>query len=288
MWLGANMNPQNSTQDPCCGPTCCVTPASGPSPSVPEGPQKPPVAEAMRAAVVSRYDALAREGAPCCGPAPSAAATCCDRAKDDHEPAEGGLGCGNPLAVAGLRPGECVLDLGCGTGLDAIAAAHAVGPAGKVIGVDMSTEMLRRARQRAETTGLGSIEFRLGEIEHLPVADGSVDVILSNCVVNLSPDKPQVFREARRVLRRGGRIHFSDILAQDALDPGEAADLADIVGCLAGAASVEDVRRWLQEAGLSDVDIEERPGSAAMLQSWAPGHPLVGRVMAATIEARLR
>ncbi len=166
-----------------------------------------------------------------------------------------GLGCGNPVALASLRPGETVLDLGSGAGFDCFLAAQAVGDAGRVIGVDMTPEMLGKARENARKGGYGNVEFRLGEIEHLPVADASVDIIISNCVINLSPDKPQVFAEAYRVLRPGGRLTVSDIVLLKPLPPGLANSVAAYVGCLAGASLKEDYLGMLRRAGFADVQV---------------------------------
>lgn len=166
-----------------------------------------------------------------------------------------GLGCGNPVALASLREGETVLDLGSGAGFDCFLAAKAVGDSGRVIGVDMTPEMLGKARANAAKGGYRNVEFRLGEIEHLPAADASVDIIISNCVINLSPDKPQVFAEAFRVLRPGGRLTVSDIVLLKPLPPGLADSVAAYVGCLAGASLKEDYLNMLRRAGFSEVQV---------------------------------
>jgi len=197
-----------------------------------------------------------------------------------------GLGCGNPQAIAALRPGEKVLDLGSGGGFDCFLAARQVGETGRVIGVDMTPQMVTRARANAEKVKASNVEFRLGEIERLPVADASVDVILSNCVINLSPDKPAVYREAFRVLRSGGRVAIADVLAREPLAPEHQADLALLVGCIAGAATVAEVEGWLRDAGFVDIAIREKPGSRELVESWAPGHPAAGSVLSASVEAR--
>jgi ubiquinone/menaquinone biosynthesis C-methylase UbiE len=160
-----------------------------------------------------------------------------------------GLGCGNPQAIAALKPGETVLDLGSGAGFDCFLAARQVGPAGHVIGVDMTPEMIRRARDNAAKAGLANVEFRLGEIEYLPVADASVDVVISNCVINLSPEKLQVFREAFRVLRPGGRLALSDIVATAELPAAVRDDLTLFTGCMAGAAHIDELEQMLSEVG---------------------------------------
>lgn len=166
-----------------------------------------------------------------------------------------GLGCGNPLALAAARPGETVLDLGSGAGIDCFLAARDVGPTGQVIGVDMTHSMIERARANAAVGRYGNVEFRLGEIEHLPVADASVDLIISNCVVNLSPDKPQVFREAMRVLKPGGRLHVSDLVLTRPLSPELQRDVDLYVGCVAGAAQREDYLGMLRTAGFAAVEV---------------------------------
>lgn len=168
-----------------------------------------------------------------------------------------GLSCGNPAALAALKSGEVVLDLGSGGGFDVFIAGRKVGASGRAIGVDMTAEMISRARGNAasyrEQTGLDNVEFRLGEIEHLPVADYSVDVIISNCVINLSPDKPQVWREIGRVLKPGGRVAVSDIALLKPLPPEIVKMVEAMVGCIAGAVLASDSERMAGEAGLSDI-----------------------------------
>ncbi len=165
------------------------------------------------------------------------------------------LGCGDPVTLAALQPGQTVLDLGSGGGIDCFLAAQKVGPSGRVIGVDMTAEMLEKARQNKARLGADNVEFRLGEIEHLPVADGTVDVIISNCVINLSPDKPQVFREAYRVLRPGGRLSVSDITTNGPLPEPVKSSLSAWAGCVAGALDVKDYVAAIEAAGFKDVSI---------------------------------
>jgi SAM-dependent methyltransferase len=196
-----------------------------------------------------------------------------------------GLGCGNPQAIAGLKPGETVLDLGSGGGFDCFLAAEQVGPTGKVIGVDMTGEMIERARENAKKAATANVEFRLGEIEHLPVADAAVDVILSNCVVNLSPDKPAVFRDAFRVLKRGGRLAISDIVATAPLPEDVRSNLELHVGCMAGAATIDELRSMLTEAGFAEIRITPQEESRALLREWLPDSHLEDYVVSATIEA---
>ena len=196
-----------------------------------------------------------------------------------------GVGCGNPSAIASLTPGETVLDLGSGAGFDCFLAAREVGETGRVIGVDMTPEMLAKARENARKTGAENVEFRLGEIEHLPVADGSVDVIISNCVLNLSPDKPAVLREAYRVLAPGGRLAVSDVV-QTAAMPKSVKDDADLLcGCVSGAATVADLENWLADAGFADIRIEVKAESREVIRDWAPGRGVENFVASATIEA---
>jgi SAM-dependent methyltransferase len=166
-----------------------------------------------------------------------------------------GLGCGNPVALASLQAGETVLDLGAGAGFDCFLAAREVGDTGRVIGVDMTPEMLAKARENAVKGGYRNVEFRLGEIEHLPVADATVDIILSNCVINLSPEKPQVFAEAFRVLKPGGRLAVSDVVLLQPLPPALAQSAAAYLGCVAGASLREDYLEMLRRAGFGEVRI---------------------------------
>jgi SAM-dependent methyltransferase len=196
-----------------------------------------------------------------------------------------GLGCGNPQAIAGLKPGETVLDLGSGGGFDCFLAAKQVGPTGTVIGVDMTGEMIERARGNARKAAMANVEFRLGEIEHLPVADGTVDVILSNCVINLSPDKPAVFRDAFRVLNRGGRLAISDIVATTPLPEDVRSNVELYVGCMAGAATIDDLRSMLAEAGFTQIRITPHEESRALIDEWLPDSNLANYVVSATIEA---
>jgi SAM-dependent methyltransferase len=184
-----------------------------------------------------------------------------------------GLGCGNPIAHAALEPGEVVLDLGSGGGIDCFLAAREIGPAGRAIGVDMTSAMLDRARGLAAKLGVANVEFRLGEIEHLPVADASVDCIISNCVVNLSPDKLQVFREALRVLRPGGRLVVSDLVLTRELSPELRRNVALYVGCVAGATSESVYLQLLRDAGFTSVEVLERTGYSVGSSSLAEGSP---------------
>jgi len=182
-----------------------------------------------------------------------------------------GLGCGNPQAIAAMRPGETVLDLGSGAGFDCFLAASRVGRTGRVIGVDMTPEMVSKARDNARRISATNVEFRLGEIEHLPVPDESVDVVISNCVINLSPDKGAVFREAIRVLRPGGRIAISDVVATQAIPQEVAESVEALTGCVAGAAPVDEVRALLADAGFEGIKVAPRPESGAIIAQCMPG-----------------
>lgn len=168
------------------------------------------------------------------------------------------LGCGDPITLAALEPGQTVLDLGSGGGIDCFMAARQVGPAGHVIGVDMTPEMLAKAERNKEKVGLSNVEFREGLIEALPVDDDTVDVIISNCVINLSPDKAAVFREAYRVLKPGGRLAASDMVTQGQFTPEERADRSAWAGCISGAEDVADYAAMLQAAGFSDISIRDK------------------------------
>lgn len=200
------------------------------------------------------------------------------------EGADLGLGCGNPQAIAALRSGETVLDLGSGGGFDCFLAAKRVGRTGKVIGVDMTAEMVTKARGNARKVEATNVEFRLGEIEHLPVADDSVDVILSNCVINLSPDKTAVFREAFRVLKAGGRLAISDVVALEDMPPELAQSVEAMTGCVSGSAKVADLEAMLRSAGFEDVRITAKPDSGAIIEQCMPGAG--GYVASAIIEGR--
>jgi len=196
-----------------------------------------------------------------------------------------GLGCGNPQAIAALKPGETVLDLGSGAGFDCFLAAQQVGASGRVIGVDMTPAMVSKARANAETGNYANVEFRLGEIEHLPVADATVDVIISNCVINLSPDKARVFAEAFRVLKPGGRLAVSDVVAFADLPAFIRDDMALLTGCMAGASTIAELEQMLKAAGFQQIRIDPKTESKSFIRDWAPGMPITDYVVAATIEA---
>jgi len=228
----------------------------------------------------------------CCSPletgeAPSSADIGYSQAETSSVPqgSDLGLGCGNPQAIASLQPGETVVDLGSGGGIDCFLAARQVGPSGMVIGVDMTPEMLDRARENARHADTHNVEFRLGEIEHLPVADSAVDAIMSNCVINLSPDKPAVFSEAFRILKPGGRLAISDILATAPL-PDEIRENVELhVGCIAGAATIDETRAMLTDAGFEQICVETVESSSKIIGGFFPGLGLENYVVSATIRA---
>ncbi len=260
--------------------------------------------DTVRDAVRERYADLASKGSSCG----------CDRTANDIDPAvltrktgydeslrlgyteddlaaapEGanlGLGCGNPQAIAALKPGEVVVDLGAGAGFDCFLAARAVGPTGHVIGVDMTPEMVTKARENAAKSDYGNVEFRLGEIEHLPVADGTADVIISNCVINLSPDKPAVYADAFRVLKPGGRLAVSDVVATAVLPPEWREDMRLMSACIAGASTVSEVKDMLRAAGFVDINVEPKDQSREFIQEWQPGRKLDDYVLSASITAK--
>jgi len=251
----------------------------------------------VRAAVREQYGNVARtSGATGCSPAccsPGAlnasASLALGYSEDDlgavPEGANMGLGCGNPQAIAALKLGETVLDLGAGGGFDCFLAAKQVGPSGRVIGVDMTPEMVSKARANALKLGTTNVDFRLGEIESLPVADNTVDVILSNCVINLSPDKGAVFRDAFRVLKAGGRLAISDVVAIKELPDTIANDIAALTGCVAGAANVETILALLRGVGFEDIRVQVKEGSRDVISAWMPGLGIEEYIASATIEA---
>jgi ubiquinone/menaquinone biosynthesis C-methylase UbiE len=186
------------------------------------------------------------------------------------EGANMGLGCGNPIAIGSLKAGETVVDLGSGGGFDCFLAAKEVGETGKVIGVDMTPDMISKSRRNAEKIGTKHVEFRLGEIENLPVADNSVDIIMSNCVINLSPEKLSVYREAYRVLKPGGRLAISDIVATAKLPDEVQKNLALVAACVGGAATIDDTVELLKETGFQNVKIKPNDSSRELIREWDP------------------
>ena len=252
----------------------------------------------VREHIRERYAGIAESnracgcGSGCCQPDtlhnPEASARLGYSAEDLAAVPEGanmGLGCGNPQAIANLKPGETVVDLGCGGGFDCFLAARRVGPQGRAIGVDMTLEMIHKARENAAKGKIKNVDFRLGEIEHLPVADGIADVILSNCVINLSPDKPQVFAEAARVLKPGGRLAISDVVAIAPIPTKVKNKLQAHSGCIAGSATVPETERMLKNAGFSKIRIAVKEQSKEFIKDWFPGSGAEKYVRSATIEA---
>ena len=251
--------------------------------------------------VRARYGGIATASeTSCCAPA---ASSCCGPEATSHDKArrmgyseaelaavpEGanlGLGCGNPQAIAAMQPGETVIDLGSGAGFDCFLAGKQVGETGRVIGVDMTHEMLKKARDNADRVGAANVEFRLGELEHLPIADDTADVVISNCVINLVPDKEQVFREAFRVLKQGGRLAVSDIINTAPLSAELQSDPALLCGCVAGAVPADRVQNWLAAAGFVDVRVTPKPESRELIKTWAPSRNLENHIVSAMVEAR--
>ncbi|HEY0947851.1 MAG TPA: arsenite methyltransferase [Opitutaceae bacterium] len=261
--------------------------------------------ETLRSAVRERYGQIAaggsssaaEAGTSCCGTAPGSSSCCGADAQARTlgytdadlaavpDGANLGLGCGNPVAIASLQPGQTVLDLGAGAGFDAFLAARAVGPTGRVIGVDMTPEMVTKARANAKKGNYTQVEFRLGKIEALPVADATVDVIISNCVINLCPDKRPVYREAFRALRPGGRLAVSDVVAREELPEEVKHDLALHSGCLAGATVLAELETILREAGFTNIVIRPKANTDEVITSWEAKRDFKSNVFAAEVTA---
>jgi thioredoxin type arsenate reductase len=292
-------NDTNASAGACCAPTCC---GGSSKTSVAQTALDQTDQDRVRSSVRAGYSTIARAGSwtaaqsekpasgcctpssgeaggMCCGPTaftPDQLAAAIGYSDDDlaatPESANMGLSCGNPTALAALRRGETVLDLGSGGGFDCFIAGKKVGASGRVIGVDMTPDMITKARSNtgayAGQTGLTNVEFRLGEIEHLPVPDASVDVVLSNCVLNLSPDKAQVWKEIARVLKPGGRVAVSDLALLRPLPESVAADLEALVGCVAGAVLVEETERQMLDAGLAAITLKPKPGYIDSMSTW--------------------
>ena len=256
----------------------------------------------MKRVVRETYGQIAAEGGDCCS------SSCCyDRDGDTETPSVKmsarlgyrdtdlasvppgsnlGLGCGNPHGRADLQEGETVLDLGSGGGLDCFLAARRVGRGGHVIGVDMTPEMVSLARQNLNGSDADHIEFRLGEIEHLPVADACIDVVMSNCVINLSPDKAVVFAEAMRVLKPGGRLAISDVVATAPVPLSMRRDPRAVASCLGGAATVSDISDILYGIGFVDIRIDTHEHRDQTVEGWTTPRRLPDDIVSATIEAR--
>ena len=264
----------------------------------------------IRKSVRESYATIAVEGgnSGCCAPSADGSTACCgpdenveiptaeamsaffgySKAEMDLVPegANLGLGCGNPQAIAEMAGGEVVIDLGAGAGFDAFLASGKVGAAGRVIGIDMTHEMLAKARANAVKGGYKNVEFRLGEIEYMPIADNTGDVIISNCVINLSPNKEQVFKEAFRVLKPGGRVAVSDVVATADFPEEIANDMELLSGCVSGASPVADIEKWLTEAGFEKISVEVKEESREGIKDWAPGRGIENYVASAIITAK--
>ncbi len=237
-----------------------------------------------------------RSSGDCCGDADTGTegaaetATKLGYSADDVESVDGvanlGLGCGNPQAIASLTEGETVVDLGSGAGFDCFLAAQQAGETGRVIGVDMTPAMVEKARENAAENERGNVEFRLGEIEHLPIADGSVDAIISNCVVNLSPNKPRVFRESFRVLRPGGRLAISDVVLTADVPDDIRADPDSVASCVAGASTVDRLSEMLADAGFERIDISPKDDSDRFISEWDDEYDVSEFLVSASITGR--
>lgn len=262
------------------------------------------VREAVReryAAIAERNDKSAASSASSCGCGPSCCSADADEVENDYAAQLGysasdtasvpsganlNLGCGNPVAIASIRPGETIVDLGSGAGFDCFLAANQLAGTGRVIGVDMTPAMISKARRNAARSGHANVEFRLGEIEALPVPDAAADLIISNCVINLSPDKPRVFREAFRVLKSDGRLSIADVVARRPIPEAMRQDFEQLSRCVAGAETVADIEAWLTAAGFVDVRITTRDESRRVIEKWSDDASLPDLVVSALIEAR--
>lgn len=277
----------------CCAPDCCTDDA-GKEPDTRHDEHRQSVREAYaKVANANNEQQATGIAASCCGVSEDAnintlISTRLGYSEQDLDKvpsgADMGLGCGNPRAIASLQAGEVVVDLGAGGGFDCFLAAHEVGVSGRVIGVDMTPDMLSKARNNADKGQFNNVEFRLGEIEYLPIADDTADVIISNCVINLSPNKAQVFKDAYRVLKPGGRLAISDVVATIEL-PEEMRNNADLIaGCMGNASLIEDLQEMIQAAGFVDVIIQPKDESREFIKDWAPEHNVTDYVVSATIE----
>lgn len=288
--MDKNRQQERPPEADCCLVTCCDEPAN----DVVETSEA-----SLRTAVREQYELIAKvESSSCCegragnGVTQSFEAISQQLGYSEAEVnivpagANMGLGCGNPQAIADLKKGETVLDLGSGGGFDCFLAAAEVGESGSVIGVDMTAAMLTKARANLEKTVFKNIDFRLGEIEHLPVANQEVDVIISNCVINLSPDKKQVFLEAFRVLKPGGRLAISDIVAIGELTADMYNDMDLYSGCMSGASPIEDIESWLRMAGFESINVKPKDQSREFINNWTDKVSITDLVLSASIEAK--
>lgn len=281
-----------SDKEECCSPSCCT-----PEVKLVDAPDthRQEVRKAYaQVALADNENSTCGVGSSCCGVSDDDAINTLISTRLGYSEADlarvpkgadMGLGCGNPKAIAALKPGEVVVDLGAGGGFDCFLAAVEVGNEGRVIGVDMTPDMLSKARGNALKGNYSNVEFRLGEIEYLPVADATADVIISNCVINLSPDKAQVFRDAYRVLKPGGRLAISDVVATVELPQEMRNDPQLIAGCMGNASMIEALEEIMQAAGFTEISIQPKDESREFIRDWAPGRGVEDYVVSATIEA---
>lgn len=281
-----------SDKEPCCSPSCCPPETQGMD--APDAHRKGVREAYAQVAQADDQNSACGVGSSCCGVSDDAAINALISTRLGYsaadlvavpEGADMGLGCGNPKAIAALKPGEVVVDLGAGGGFDCFLAATEVGDQGRVIGVDMTSEMLSKARNNALKGNYANVEFRLGEIEYLPIADDTADVIISNCVINLSPDKAQVFRDAFRVLKPGGRLAVSDVVATMELPEAMRNDPLLVSGCMGNASLIEELEGMMAEAGFTQIRIQPKDESREFIRDWAPGRGVEAYVVSATIEA---
>lgn len=283
-----------SKESSCCEPSCC---------SDEEASQQHKESDTIRQQVRESYSKVAEASnnkeatgieSSCCGVSDDIDINTLNSLRlgyssDDLESvpegADMGLGCGNPRAIAGLLAGETVVDLGSGGGFDAFLAAREVGESGKVIGIDMTPTMISKARDNANKASFENVEFRLGEIEFLPIADNTIDVIISNCVINLSPNKLQVFSDAYRVLKPGGRLAISDVVASVEMPEEMKNDLELYAGCMAGASLIDELEVYMQDAGFKEIKITPKDESKDFIKDWAPDTNVTDYVLSAHIEA---
>jgi SAM-dependent methyltransferase len=281
-----------SEKESCCSPDCCTPEVN--LVDLPDAHRQEVRDAYAQVAQASNENSACGVGSSCCGVSDDVAINTlistrlgysAEELAQVPQGADMGLGCGNPKAIASLQPGEVVVDLGSGGGFDCFLAAAEVGSDGRVIGIDMTPDMLSKARNNAVKGRYDNVEFRLGEIEYLPVADDTADVIISNCVINLSPDKAQVFRDAYRILKPGGRLAISDVVATVELPEEMRNDPQLIAGCMGNASLIEDLEAHLAEAGFAEIRIRPKDESREFIRDWAPGQGVEDYVVSATIEA---